>query len=97
MQIYVHSMQNTKLAIDSNAEICLYSVLQGAKTKAFNRREFSFIRLLITQSLLFPSCIYSPCQENLNGFKNEKGRGWERERRDGEKEGERAQGRESKA
>lgn len=57
MQIYVHSMQNTKLAIDSNAEICLYSVLQGAKTKAFNRREFSFIRLLITQSLLFPSRI----------------------------------------
>lgn len=76
MQIYVqYSMQNTKLAIDSNAEICLYSVLQGAKTKAFNRREFSFIRLLITQSLLFPSCIYSPCQENLNGFQNEKGRG----------------------
>lgn len=79
MQIYVHSMQNTKLAIDSNAEICLYSVLQGAKTKAFNRREFSFIRLLITQSLLFPSCIYSPCQENLNGEERERKRVRKRE------------------
>lgn len=62
------------------------TVLQGAKTKAFNRREFSFIRLLITQSLLFPSCIYSPCQENLNGEERERKRVKKREERWRERE-----------